>query len=96
MSVEFPEEKFEGEDNYTSKKTPTMVKWVMKTGLVKDKKQANIVLVGIAVLFFVITLVMMADLGSPKPQPTYIEDIPEDIRATLPPEILESIPSRYE
>ncbi len=96
MSVEFPEEKFEGENNYTPNKTSTMVKWVMKTGLVKDEKQANIVLVGVAVLFFVVSFIVMSDFGGSKPQPTYIEDIPEDIRATLPPEILESIPSRYE
>lgn len=94
MSVEFPEEKFEGGNDYTSQKTPTMVKWIMKTGLTKDEKQANIVLIGVAVLFFIITFVMMTDFGSPKPQPTYLEDIPEDIRATLPPEVLETIPSR--
>ncbi len=94
MSVEFPEEKFNTENSYTPTKTPTMVKWVMKTGLVNNKKQADMVLVGVAVLFFVISFIMMSDFGGSKPQPTYLEDIPKDVRATLPPEILNTIPSR--
>ena len=96
MSVEFPEEKYGTGDTYTPTKTPTMVKWVMKTGVVKDEKQANIVLVGIAIVFFAITFFTMTDLGGPKTQPTYLEDIPEDVRADLPPEILNTIPSRNE
>ena len=96
MSVEFPEEKYGASNTYTPVKTPTMVKWVMKTGMVKDEKQANIVLISIAIIFFVITFATMTDLGGPKTQPTYLEDIPEDVRADLPPEILETIPSRNE
>lgn len=96
MSVEFPEEKYGADNTYTPTKTPTMIKWVMKTGVVKDEKQANIVLISIAVVFFVITFFMMTDLGGTKTQPTYLEDIPENVRAELPPEILNTIPSRNE
>jgi len=93
MSVEFP-----GENNqkveFGAKKTPAMVKWIMKTGLVKDKTQANIVLIVIAVVFFGITWWLIAGGNTPTQETTYLEDIPEDVRATLPPEILETIPSR--
>jgi len=60
MSVEFPGEKYNQSAGFGSKKTPTMVRWIMKTGLVKDKTQANIVLVVIAVVFFALTWWLIA------------------------------------
>ncbi len=94
MSVEFPGEKYNKSAGFGAKKTPTMVRWIMKTGLVKDKTQANIALMVIAVLFFGITWWLIAGGNSPAQQTTYLEDIPADVRTTLPPEILETIPSR--
>lgn len=35
---------------------PTMVKWILKTGLVKDPKQAEYILIGIAVVAIAIAL----------------------------------------
>ena len=99
MPVEFPEEKFGNNDNYVIKKTPTMVKWVIKIGIVKDEKQANIVLIILAVIFLGLAVYIFANTGS-KPTATagvlYREDLSEEDLQNLPPEILESIPSRYD
>ncbi len=95
MSVDFTDEKVSGGDSYTPK-TSTMVRWILKTGIVKDEKQANIVLLVIAVIFFVITFMVVTSSGSstPKQKTTYLEDIPANVRANLPPEVLKTIPSR--
>ncbi len=95
MSVEFTDEKSNSTDDDITNKSPTMVRWVLKTGIVKDEKQANIVLLGIAVVFFVITLfVIFSGPGKPKQKITYLEDIPASVRATIPPSVLKTIPSR--
>ncbi len=73
-----------------------MSKMLIKAGLVKNETQSNYVLIGIAVVFFVITVVMITGVGSnePTPEPLYLEDIPAGQLDTIPPEILEIIPSR--
>ncbi len=80
----------------TTKKSK-MVELVMKTGLVKDETQANYVLLGVSVLFLILTAVVVMDMtgtSAPTGGVTYIEDIPEEERASLPPEILNQLPSR--
>lgn len=77
-----------------------MVRFIMKIsgGMIKDEAQANYALLGIAALFFVGAIVIaMGTFGGPKSQPfpyQYREDVPEEIRAELPPEVFESLPSR--
>ena len=61
MSVGFPEEKYNQGSEFNTPKSSIMVRWVMKTGLVRDEKQANMVLLGLAVLFFVLTAVVIFD-----------------------------------
>ena len=39
-------------------KSPKMVRWIMKTGLVKDETHANYVLAGMAVIIFIITIII--------------------------------------
>jgi type IV secretory pathway component VirB8 len=96
-NVEFPEEeKIENTNGYEEPKVPMMVALVMKTGLIKNEKQANFVLVGVAVVFLVLAVSIIFGMRPVKKTPTYIEDIPAEIRETLPPEILDSLPSRYE
>lgn len=78
-------------------KKPKMVQLMMKTGLVKDETQANYALLGLSILFFALTVVVvlnMTGFGTPKGGVTYIEDIPEAERANIPPEILQTLPSR--
>ncbi|OHA83127.1 MAG: hypothetical protein A2937_01010 [Candidatus Yonathbacteria bacterium RIFCSPLOWO2_01_FULL_47_33b] len=80
----------------TAKKSK-MVELVMKTGLVKDEEQANYVLLGMSVVFLILTAVVvmnMTGVGASQNTITYIEDIPEEERAALPPEILNQLPSR--
>lgn len=74
-----------------------MVGWIIKYsgGLIKDETQANYVLLGIAGAFFVFTIIIMLNTtsGGPK-KTTYKEDIPPEVRAALPPEVYNSLPSR--
>ena len=94
MSVEFPGEQYNKGAEFDAPKESVMVKWVMKTGLVRDEQQANYVLLGIAIVFFGFTWWLIAGSGTPTPKTTYLEDIPVSERANIPPEILKTIPSR--
>lgn len=72
-----------------------MVGWVMKTGLVRDEKQANYVLVVMATLFFLATAwVILGDTNTTNAGPVYREDLPSEMLETLTPEELAGIPSR--
>jgi len=67
-NVDFPGEKF-NRPTYAEPKTSTMVKFVMKVGLAKSEKTANYVLLGIAVLFFVLTIIIFINIhGTPPDQ----------------------------
>lgn len=79
----------------TTKKSK-MVQLVMKTGLVKDETQANYVLLGLSIIFFIATIFIVRNMtgGATKAGVTYIEDIPAAERASIPPEILNQLPSR--
>jgi len=58
MSVEFPEEQKLGNVTIETSQTPKMVGWLLNTGVVKDEQRANYVLIGIAVVFFILTIIM--------------------------------------
>lgn len=74
-----------------------MVGWIIKYsgGLVKDETQANYILLGIAGVFFILTIISIintTDIGPKKT--TYKEDIPPEVRSVMPPEVYDSLPSR--
>lgn len=77
-------------------KKSKLVQLVMKTGLVKDETQANYVLLGLSILFFIATIFIVRNMmgGGAKGGVTYIEDIPVEERANIPQEILNQLPSR--
>jgi hypothetical protein len=98
-NIEFnPQEKeFKNISFDTVSKQSKMVGWVVKlSGERIDETQANYVLLGIAVIFLILTAITIMNItgiaGNKKV--TYKEDIPPDIRASLPPEIYNSLPSR--
>lgn len=74
-----------------------MVGWIMKysRGLIKDETQANYILLGIAGVFFILTIVTIINTTGIGPKKTtYKEDIPPEVRAAMPPEVYNSLPSR--
>ncbi len=74
-----------------------MVGWIMKYsgGLVKDETQANYILLGIAGIFFIFTIItIISTTGIGPKKTTYKEDIPPEIKAAMPPETYNSLPSR--
>jgi len=72
-----------------------MVSLVMKIGLVRDEKQANYVLVVMALLFFLATIwVTVGDTSPSNTGTVYLEDLPSEVLETLTPEERASIPSR--
>ena len=77
-------------------KTSKMVGWVVKlSGGTISESQANWVLLGLAGVFLVLTMVVVMNMvGVKKPAPTYLEDLPESVKATLAPEELQGFPSR--
>lgn len=75
----------------------TMVRWIIKysRGLIQDEAQANYILLGIAGIFFVLTVVViMSNTSLESKKTTYKEDVPEEMRSVIPPEIYNSLPSR--
>lgn len=74
-----------------------MVGWIVKYsgGLIKDETQANYILLGIAGVFFILTIVTIINMTDIGPQKTtYKEDIPPEIKSMMPPEVYNSLPSR--
>lgn len=92
---------FEEDNNMTSfsrkKKESFILRMAMKVPGVKTKGQANIVLVLVAIIALVATWwVITGGPDARNNQPTFIEDLTSEQRDQLPPEILESLPSRGE
>lgn len=78
--------------------TPKMIRWVIKysRGYIEDEGQASYILIGFAVVAIVISFFLFFDLFAKSPKAVqYRENIPAEIRAKLPPEVLETIPSKF-
>ena len=78
---------------------PGMVKFVMKTGIVKTPGQANVVLIAFIVVALAFTGYQISNLldeTQPGKQPVYREDLPPEIRNKLSDQDLMLIPSRNE
>jgi len=89
---------FQGEQEWDGPRQSWMIKLVMKTGLVRDESQANYVLISVAVVFFVLTVVVFASIGSPSGSGDLgsIDDIPVELREQLPPEFLEGLQNQQQ
>jgi len=71
--VQFEEGNFQGRFAPVSSQPPTLVKFVLKTGLVKDDKQANYVLIGIAVVAVISTFfVIKSNFGGSQPSGNFV------------------------
>lgn len=97
-NIEFnPQEKeFKNVSFDTAPKQSKMVGWVSKlSGGKLSESQANYVLLGIAAIFLIFTVItFMRNTSIGIKKTTYKEDIPPEIRASMPPEIYNSLPSR--
>ena len=73
-----------------------MVGWVVKlSGGTISESQANYVLIGLAGVFFILAIIMVINATGIGPKKTtYKEDIPPEIKAAMPPEVYNSLPSR--
>ena len=73
-----------------------MVGWVVKlSGGTISESQANYVLLGLAGVFLVLTIfVMIGMVQKPSVEPTYLEDLPQEVVSTLSPDERAMIPSR--
>ncbi|MDO8572464.1 MAG: hypothetical protein Q7S11_01690 [bacterium] len=84
--------------NNPSAQSPSrMIGWVIKYsgGMVKDETQANYILLGIASIFFILTIITIINgMGIGPKKTVYREDITPEIRAAMPMEIYDSLPTR--
>lgn len=73
-----------------------MVAWVVKlSGGRIDEAQANYLLLGLAGVFIALTIfVIMGMVRKPSVEPTYLEDLPQEVINTLSPDEKAMIPSR--
>jgi len=76
---------------------PFLERWAKKLPGIRTRRQANIFLLFIALICLAGSVaVLNATIGTgfDEAEPTYIEDIPKEEREELPPELLNSLPSR--
>jgi len=75
MTFEFEEQKFSSRSVYSSNQ-PKMIRWLIDKGIVKSEKAASTILIGIAIVFFVVSAFFFfkAIGGGQAPAPT---DFPE-------------------
>ncbi|OHA80813.1 MAG: hypothetical protein A2675_01710 [Candidatus Yonathbacteria bacterium RIFCSPHIGHO2_01_FULL_51_10] len=88
-----------GDSDLPRPKASTGVRWIMKLsgGAIRDERQANYVLLGLALVFFIATIfVIKSNFSSPSASSTvqYKEDLSPAARAKLPPEVYNALPSR--
>jgi hypothetical protein len=77
-----------------SQHMPILVRLLMKTGV--ERRTSYYILFGIAIIcsFATFEIIRRNFFSSQGAQINYIEDIPPEIKKTLPPEVLNKIPSR--
>ncbi len=75
-NVEFEENNFSvGIPLQQATTTPTLVRLILKTGIAKDEKQANFVLIGVAVSAFLLTVYVIYSsfFSRPTPKPLPVQ-----------------------
>lgn len=77
-----------------SQHMPILVRLLMKTGI--ERRTAYYILFGIAIicLFSTYETIRRNFFKSNSGQIKYVEDLPKEIKDTLPPDVLKKIPSR--
>jgi hypothetical protein len=94
--VRFDEERQQSFSASASRRSSPLIALVLRSRLARTERGAGAVLLCAAIACFSIAL---AVLGSAfgwfsHPQPTYFEDVPAQVRAGLPPDIVQSLPHR--
>lgn len=87
-----PQVEFETEQRFQTSRIPsaaadpTFVRLLLKTGIVKDRKQAEYVLLGAAALFFIISFVVFKNtfFNSPAPQQMPPGFVPGNMPSNMP------------
>lgn len=95
MNVEFQEEQVGTNiiKKTKEKRRGSLVNFIIKLGLAKSSKGANIILLGLAVVAVIAALlVLYLSIYDSPPREVRLRDIPQDIRDNLPQEILDSLP----
>ena len=100
-AITFEEEEFPRSAHVQQNQTPAMTAWVIahSGGKISTETEANYVLIGIAVIAFTISLLLnfggaIVHSRTTKPQ-IYQEDLTPTDRATIPKQVLDSIPYRH-
>lgn len=99
--VTFEEERLDTFSPYATEngedETPTLIKLLTRVGF--DEKRANLILISILLACTVSTFLVILHkkiLPKVKPRPTYIEEVPLEVRQKLPAEYFKDFPSRYD
>ena len=74
-----------------------IIKFLIKNRLARDLRGANTILLTFAALNLLVTFIVLNNTYNiiniiNRTTPTYLEDMPEDVRNTLPPDVLKNIP----
>jgi len=96
MEVVFEDSQYNALRKRKKRKDPTLVRILKKLHIVKTTKQANVVMFFIALIFFSTSAYMIYQMINPVPaqERVYYEDLPQDVRDSLPPEILNTFPRK--
>ena len=69
-----------------------ILNFFVKRHLIRNHQQAYVFLIAVSVLLFLATVFVL--FNEPETEITYWEDIPEEIRLSLPDEVAQTIPRR--
>ncbi len=85
--VQFEEDTFRGYQQsaiYQEEPESKVIKLLIKSGIAKNKKQANIVLLSCAVLFFALTAYLFAASSDPEPEIKPYSELSQDEKQKVP------------
>jgi len=79
----------------SKRKDGPIINFLLKNKLAENITGANAILIVIALVNLSLAALVIQNTYFPKSaEATYLEDIPQEIRKTLPPEILNGLPSK--
>lgn len=96
--VIFDEPKISQRERMEMRETSGFANLLIRVGIAKTERGAIFILLGFTVVAIIVSALLFFGGGGNKPNkiPQFREDISEEVKAKLPPGVLETIPSKFQ
>lgn len=95
--VIFNEQRISERQRQEMRETSSFANWLIRVGIAKTEKEAILVLLIFTVIAITVSLFLFFGTNKkPNKIPQFREDISEEVKAKLPPGVLETIPSKFQ